>query len=377
MSALFYQDQVLLDKSIIHLNHAGVGPWLRATVDAITSFAIENANYSSLRFRQWEIRERQLRELCAALLNAPSSEDIAFLKNTSEGLSCVAFGYPWQPGDNVVFAQQEFPSNRVVWEALQNTHGVEPRRVDLLSAISPEQALIDAVDQHTRVIAVSAVQYADGLRMNLQAIARHCQSNDILLCVDAIQALGVVPVDVQSTGIDIAVADAHKWLLAPEGIAIFYISHKARDKIQPTQFGWHNLEHTGDFQTLDWQLSASARRYECGSLNNLGIQALLASLQCLVDVGINTVFEQVTSRIHAIAHQLDSERYSILSDLETSRSSGIITIKHRTADSMTLYSKLLQQGILCAMRNGGIRLSPHFYTPMNQIEHVTDLLNHY
>lgn len=372
----FSADQILLDQNLIHLNHAGVGPWLRCTVDAIREFAMDNAQYGTIHLKNWEATEHHLRKLSARLVNAASTDDIAFLKNTSEGLSMVAYGYTWQPGDNVVFAQQEFPSNRVVWESLASK-GVEARRVNLAASSTPENALIDAMDAHTRILAVSAVQYGNGLRMNLQTLAHHCRLHHCLLCVDAIQALGVLPLDVQQYNIDIAVADAHKWLLSPEGIAIFYISPSARQVIKPTQFGWHNLHNPGDYDTLDWQVAQTAKRYECGSLNNLGMQGLQASLATLLDIGIDTIHAQVGALVNRIISRIDTQRYEILTPLDPSRRAGIVTLHHRSQDNKEIFMDLLRHQILCAYRAGGIRLSPHFYTPSEQIDFVIEKLNRY
>ncbi len=147
-----------LSESIIHLNHAGVGPWPKRTVEVIKHFAEQNMFTGSRDCRNWAKVEQELRELCRWLINAESSEDIALVKNTSEGLSMVAYGIHWQPGDNVVTSQQEFPSNRIVWESLTERFGVTVRMANLYSAETPEQALIDLIDDNTRLLAVSSVQ---------------------------------------------------------------------------------------------------------------------------------------------------------------------------------------------------------------------------
>ncbi|MFQ5488814.1 MAG: aminotransferase class V-fold PLP-dependent enzyme, partial [Gammaproteobacteria bacterium] len=187
--------------SIIHLNHAGVAPWPERTAEAVRRFADENVRQGSLNYEAWLKTEVLLRKQAQQLLNAPSHNDIALLKNTSEGLSMVAYGLDWQRGDNIVISDAEFPSNRIVWESLQS-QGVEVRQAPLAAAQTPEDALFQQVDEHTRLISISSVQFASGLRMDLERIGDFCHRHHLLFCVDAIQSLGALPCDVQAIQAD-------------------------------------------------------------------------------------------------------------------------------------------------------------------------------
>ena len=209
-----------LDPDIVYLNHAAVAPWPRRTVEAVRRFADENAILGATRYPAWLEKEQALRGRLARLINAPSVDDIALLKNTSEALSLVAYGLPWEAGENVVGIAQEFPSNRLVWESLA-PRGVELRLLDLDGATDPEGELLALCDSRTRLVSISAVQYARGLRMDLERIGEHCRAHEILFCVDAIQQIGVLPFDVQAIRADFAAADGHKWMLGPEGLAVF------------------------------------------------------------------------------------------------------------------------------------------------------------
>ena len=189
-----------------YLNHAAVAPWpLRAT-QAVAAFAEQNSRSGARDYPQWLKTEQRLRERLQRLLNAPSSDDIALVKNTSEALSFVAFGLDWRDGDQVVISDQEFPSNRVVWEALKD-RGVAVIAVALDGA-DPELDLISACTARTRVLSVSAVQYASGLRLDLPRLGRLCNQKGVLLCVDAIQQIGALPFDVQECDCAFAMADA-------------------------------------------------------------------------------------------------------------------------------------------------------------------------
>lgn len=211
-----YHPEFPQEPGLIYLNHAAVAPWPARTAEAVRRFAEENLRVGALHYPRWLETERSLRESLRALLNAASTDDIALLKNTSEALSVVAHGLDWRPGDVVITARQEFPSNRVVWESLRE-QGVEVRLADLAEADTPEEALIALADERTRLLSISSVQYGTGLRMNLARLGRFCREHGILFCVDAIQSLGGLRMDVQAIQADFVMADGHKWMLGPEG----------------------------------------------------------------------------------------------------------------------------------------------------------------
>ena len=363
-----------LDPKLIHLNHAGVAPWPKCTSDAVNQFANENSHYSTKHISKWVKVEHQLRNLCQQLINAESSNDIALINSTSEGLSIVAYGIHWELNDNIVFAQQEFPSNRIVWQSLNARYGVEARCIDLYDGPTPEDALFKHVDQNTRLIAVSAVHYATGLRMNLEKICDYCQTNKIMLCVDAIQMLGVIPFDLNKTPADFVIADGHKWLLSPEGIGMFYCNPEIRDKLKLNQFGWHMLENANDFESLEWEPARNSRRFECGSLNNIGIHALHASLELIFKVGINNIYENISRKISYLFEKFKVNSIQILSNMDSERRSGIITVQRLDADNRLLFNSLIKANVLCAYRNSGIRFSPHFYTKLDDLDKSIDLI---
>ncbi|MCG6976462.1 MAG: aminotransferase class V-fold PLP-dependent enzyme [Acidiferrobacterales bacterium] len=344
-----------------YLNHAAVAPWPKRTAAAVHVFADECVNEGSSHFMDWLELENALRERLAAFTGASSANDIAFLKNTSEGLSVVAHGFPWQPGDNVVISDEEFPSNRIVWESLER-FGVEVRQVSLRSGKSPEDALLSSFDGKTRILAISAVQYVSGLRMDLERLGSECKKRDIAFCVDAIQALGAIKIDLQAMHIDFLAADAHKWLLGPEGIAVFYCSEKWRDRLALHQYGWHMIEHHFDFDTKVWEPAASARRFECGSNNMLGIQALSASLSLLEEIGMKEVENRVVANAESLVELIDSrDTLELITNPSPGRLAGIVTFKSKIVPTEVLHSVLTGSGVVCAMRGGGVRFSPHCY----------------
>ena len=363
------------DLALIHLNHAAVAPWPEVTKAAVQAFAAENAAQGSQHYLRWLQVEQALREQARDLLNAASAGEIALVKNTSEGLSFVAYGLAWQAGDNVVGIAQEFPSNRFVWQSLAS-QGVAFRQLDLSQATDdPETALFALCDANTRLISVSAVQYASGLRMDLARIGAFCRERGILLCVDAIQQLGAIPFDVQAVQADFVVADGHKWLLGAEGLGLFYVRQALQDRLQLTQFGWHMAAASGDYAAPDYQIAPDARRFECGSPNMLGIHALHASLGLLLEVGMDQVWTAIQTRTQYLLDGLQRlPDVEILTDLRPERRSGIVCFRLKTGDTDALFQRLTAAQVLCAPRGGGIRFSPHFYTPLAQLDAVLALI---
>ena len=356
-----------LNDSLSYLNHAAVAPWPLRTKLAVQQFAEENATQGSLRYLEWLKVEDDLRLKLAQLINAPSKDDIALLKNTSEALSIVAYGLSWQAGDNIVISDQEFPSNCIVWESLKSK-GVEVRQVDLASHESPEASLIAATDSNTRLLSISSVQYASGLRMKLEILGDHCKHHDILFCVDAIQSIGAVEFDVQAIQADFVMADGHKWMLGPEGLALFYCRPELYDQLSINQFGWHMIEHVGEFDRKEWQPASTARRFECGSPNMLSIHALHASISLLLEVGMANVEAEILKRSEAMFDAINTNNaLTLVSNQNPDRYAGIVSFRHENIPSQALYEHLYKEGIFCANRGNAIRYSPHFYTGMDKI----------
>lgn len=363
----FWNEEFPIDPDICYLNHAAVAPWPRRASEAICAFALENTTQGARDYPRWSRLELALRGQLQTLLNAPSKTDIALVKNTSEALSFVAAGLDWQAGDEVLTSDEEFPSNRIPWEALAS-QGVKLVAVNLKGA-DPEGSLIAAMNARTRLLTISSVQYASGLRMDLRQLGQACRERGILFCVDAIQSLGALPFDVQAVDCDFAMADGHKWLLGPEGLGVFYCRLEVRDQLKLTQYGWHMVEDMGNYDRLDWQPAGSARRFEAGSPNTLAQHALSASLELLLETGMENVWEALQERVDYLVEALLSRPgFKILSPTDPGRRSGIVTFAVEGIDQRQLFDSLKRQGVVCAQRGGGIRWSPHFYTPQASLD---------
>lgn len=356
-----------LSPDLLYLNHAAVAPWPNRTRDAVRAFADECATVGARDYPKWVETENRLREQCRQLIGARSVDDIALVKNTSEALSMVAQGFHWKSGDNVVISDQEFPSNRIVWEALRS-RGVRVRQVSLTADPSPETTLLAACDENTRVLAISSVQYASGLRVDLTRLGHGCHARGIAFCVDAIQGLGVTPHDVEAMHIDFLMADGHKWLLGPEGLGVFYCRDTWRDRLQLFEYGWHMVEDYLDFDRRDWAPARSARCFECGSQNMLGIHALSASLSLILEVGIPIIEREVLARSECLFEAISARNdLTLLTRPAPDRYAGIVTFSHRHQPAAALFAQLKSRGVVCALRGGGVRFSPHFYTDIQRL----------
>lgn len=366
-----------LTDELIYLNHAAVSPWPKRTSAAVAKFAEQNMVYGSYFYSEWLAKESELRTQLKILLNAPSEDDIALVKNTSEALSFVAYGLDWQPGDNIVSSNEEFPSNRLPWQSLEK-QGVEFRQADLRSAISPEDALFELVDSNTRLLTISSIQFASGLRLNLEKIGAFCKDHNILFCIDAIQSLGAVQFDVQAYQADFVMADGHKWMLGPKGLGVFYSTPEARDKLKLTQYGWHMMKDTYNYENKAWEIHPTARRFECGSPNMLGIHALSASLSLLLETGMSVVESLIIEKTKYLMDQIDrNEQLFLLSQQRNQLNSGIIIFKHKTVPNNVFYRYLQKNGVVCALRGGGIRLSPHFYHHNEELRKALSIIELY
>lgn len=357
-----------------YANHAAIAPWPRVTARAVADFAFENCDRGPEEYAQWLKRETELRKMLCIMLNADGADDIALLKNTTEGAATVANGIEWRSGDNVVIPLDEFPSNRLPWLALKD-RGVVVREVDIRCTEEPEQALLAAMDDRTRLLAVSAVQWTDGLRLQLEILGDACRHGNVLFFVDAIQQLGALEMDVQACHIDFLAADGHKWMLAPEGIAVFYCRRALRRRLKLVQHGWRMVDQPYQFNRADWKPSQAASRFEAGSPNTLGQTALHASLQLLLRIGMKNVESAVRENSMTLSESLSAfPSLELVRPYDQIRGSGIISFRLPGQDLNDSFQALRQKRLVCALRGDAIRLSPHFYQAGKPLDDILNVI---
>jgi cysteine desulfurase/selenocysteine lyase len=363
-----YRDQFPVTERLIYLNHAAVAPLPRASAEAMQWLAQDALDYGSLHYDQWLDTYERLRVAAARLIGAERSE-IAIVKNTSEGIATVAMGLNWHPGDRVVAFREEFPSNYYPWLRLEEHRA----SVDWLSVTDPLD-VIDRACQGAKLLAISFVQYLSGLRADLNTIGEICRRHNCFFLVDAIQGLGAFPLNVQAAHIDALAADGHKWMLGPEGCGILYVRKSRQDSVFPMEFGWTNVAGYHDYSSRDMTLRPDAGRYECGTLNTIGCYGLRASLEFLLEVGIERIAPAVQALTDQLAEGAVRKGYQLLGDRTPENGAGIVALHKPGMDSRQVVHELKERGIIAAPRQGWVRFSPHFYISPDDIERVVETL---
>lgn len=356
----------------LYLNHAAVSPISRRVCTAIEALVRDHNEHAAMHTREWEARHAEVRGLAAQLINA-GPEEIAFVKNTSEGLSMAANGIDWREGENVVITDVEFPANVYPWLNLKG-RGVDVRFVAERNGRIGADDIRAAVDARTRAVSISLVEYGNGFRNDIATIGALCRERGILFIVDGIQALGALRFDLAETPVDILTADAHKWLMGPEGIGLFYCSRQVMDRISLYEVGWHTVAHAEDYATYDFTLAPDARRFECGTLNTVGIYGLGAALELILEVGIDVIQSRLRVLTDGLIEGLRSKGYRILSPRGDGEWSGIVTFASERYPVPDLHKTLRSQNIITARRGGGVRVSPHYYNTEDELRRVVEAL---
>jgi len=357
---------------VAYFDHAAVAPLPAPTRDSLRSWLNQAADEGDLAWGQWSRRIETVRQTAAQLIHAEPAE-IALVPNTTSGIGLVAEGLPWQSGDNVITLDNEFPSNQYPWMNLA-TRGVELRRVPAPRGVVDLNRLESACDQRTRIVTLSWVGYATGWRIDPTQVAELCRRRGCLFFLDAIQGLGVFPLDVRTSGIDFLAADGHKWLLGPEGAGILFIRHEHLAQLRPMMVGWNSVVQGNDYSRVELNLRDTAARYEGGSQNMIGFHGLGASLDLLTSLGAgphaSPIAEQVLALTDFAAGELAALGATLLAPRSGEHRSGIVTFSFAGRDPQVIRRRLETAGIVVRCRGGGVRLSPHGYNTREEIERM-------
>lgn len=359
-----------------YLDNAAVAPLPTPAAEAIGRWADQAVHEGDTVWPAWSQGLETVRATVAGILDADPAE-IALVSNTTSGISLVAEGFPWREGDNLVVAGNEFPSNLYPWLNLA-PRGVETRRVSADGVALPEERLIEACDSRTRLISVSWVGYATGWRIDVDRLVHAAHQRGVLVCLDAIQGLGVFPLDVRATEVDFMAADGHKWLMGPEGAGILYLRREHLDLLRPFGVGWNSVKHAHDFSRIALDLRDTAARYEGGSQNMCGLLGLGASLQMLAGLGLGPEQSPIADRVLEITDyacdRLSAIGATIKSLRDGERRSGIIAFDLPGRDLPSTRRRCLEAGIVLSYRGGWLRISPHAYANEADIERLVEVL---
>ena len=357
-------------EELVYLNHAGVAPISTRVAKALERYTQESLHKGAFDYSRSFDREIERVRSCAASLLGGRREEIAFVKNTTEGLGIVAAGMDWQEGDKIATCDLEYPSNVYPWWHLRH-QGVETVMLPTDRGRLPLESVEEGLrDPQVRLLSLSSVEFGSGARNDLAAIGEICREQGVLFCVDAIQSLGCLPLDVESCGIDFLSADGHKWLLSVEGCGIFYCARRSLDLLTPRVVGWRSVSDNLDFDSYHMDLQPGAGRFEEGTPNTPGIFALGAALDLLFEIGIDEIEQRVLHLTDELVQGLVDGGAELLSPRDEGQASGIVAFRVRDEAPVATVKRLHQAGISAAARRGMVRASPHFYNDSEDLQRL-------
>ncbi len=364
-----FRRQMPIAERFAYFDHAAVAPLSRPAQEAVARWAQQAAHEGDTVWPRWAKRVEECRKLAAQMLAADPAE-VALVHSTSEGIGLVAEGYPWREGDNVVTLDNEFPSNQYPWLNLAS-RGVETRRVPAEQGGRVDLAKLDAaIDSRSRILSVSWVGYVSGWRADLDELVALAKRRGVLLFVDAIQGLGVFPLDVRQTPIDFLAADGHKWMLGPEGAGIFYLRREHLDLLRPIGVGWHSVAHASDYSRIELNYKPTAARYEGGTQNMVGFLGLAESLELLVHYGQRAIGERILALTDALCERLAEAGAKLYTLRDGAHRSGIVSCELPGRDALEIKQQLLRAGVVASARGGKLRLATHCYNNEADIERL-------
>lgn len=370
------QREFPVTKDKIFLGHAGVCPLPRRVADAVSEYAREASTGDQEKFVFPNILDDG-RKIATRLLNC-QPEEVAFVGPTSLALSLVASGLKFRRNDNILIYFDDYPSNVYPWMALAE-QGVEVRLMNIrnLGAIRAMDVM-GQVDENTRLVALASCHFISGYRIDIPRIGKYLRDRKILFCVDGIQTLGAFPTTVEY--VDMLAADAHKWLLGPCGAGLLYVRLEVQEKINPAIYGWHNVSCPDFIAQEHIEMRKDARKYEAGTHNLTGIVGLMASMELVLEVGIENISAELLRKRSWLVPAIQAKGYTVLNaDGPAESLSGIVSFYQSGKDMAALNEKLAAANIVASLRTDRrkqhyIRLSPHFYNSDAELQKVIDLL---
>jgi cysteine desulfurase/selenocysteine lyase len=361
-------------RQFAYLNSAAVSPLPTPAVEAVNKQLTDVSNFGASHYLDWVETKNRARALLAGMLNV-RPEQIAFTRNTSDGFAAIASGITWHKGDNIVSFEREFPANFYPWRRIRDRYDVELRlcperdgRIDL-------DEFVALIDSNTRVVTISSVQYGSGYRADLERIGRAARAVDALFCVDIIQGLGAHGYDLPAQFVDAASGASHKWLCAPEGCGLMYISDRAREIIEPILTGWISVQTPWDFDDREQPFKPNALAWESGTGASSLFYGLEQSLKLLTETGLTNIDKYLDGLTEEMCDGLAGKDYDIVSSREPGERSAIVCIKHRNGlDCNEIATRLEEQNVIVSPRGDRVRIAPHFYNDRSDIERLIDAL---
>lgn len=360
-----------LKNGTIYFNHASTGPFSTLVTSRLNDLLKEKSEHKIDDYESFLKVVDDTKKQLSSMLNC-DADRIAFLDNTTNGINVLANSIDWKKGDRIVLNDVEFPANVYPFLNLKR-FGVEIDFVKSENGIVTAEQIIDAIKPNTKLISVSFVQFLSGYKIDLEKIGNHCKANNIIFCVDAIQGIGALQMDVKKCKIDFLSSGTQKWLLGMQGLAFIYVDEKLQQKMIPANIGWLSVNNSWNLLDYKLNLKSSANVFQVGTLNTFGIYAFNTSLNLFQDFGYENVETEVLSNSKYFISKLNQIGIKcLLSNCLDSELSGIVTIKIDNAEKV--FNHLLEKNIICSIREGLIRFSSHFYNTSQEIDRVVDEL---
>ena len=359
--------------SRVYLNNAAIAPASTVVIAAMNRFLADVRDHGDGHYLDWcRHADEVVKAKIARLIGANRSE-IAFVKNTTEGVLLVANGLEWRAGDNVLVPDIEYPSNVYCWMNLR-PRGIEIRWIPNREGRILVEDIAARIDQRTRLVTLSAVQFSNGFRQDLLRTADLCQSRRVLLNLDAIQHVGALHLDVADCPIDFLSAGAHKWLLGPIGTGFFYCRQTALEQLRPHNIGYHSVAKDADH--LDYALSfrPDAGRFEEALVNFPGVWGLEAAVDLIAEVGTPRIERHLLELTASLVEGLLARGYIVLSSRREGERSGVVSFRHRTRSSEEIHQRLQAARIDIALCLGALRASPGIYNDEADVQALLEAL---
>ncbi|MFN0278559.1 MAG: aminotransferase class V-fold PLP-dependent enzyme [Pyrinomonadaceae bacterium] len=357
-----------------YLNSAAVSPMPTVAIEAINSQLADVSANGSVNYQDWIDTKTRARSLIAEMLHV-RADQIAFLRNTSDGFASVANGLSWAAGDNIVSFEREFPANFYAWRRIRDEFGVELRLCPERNGRIDLEEFISLIDSNTKVVTISSVQYASGYNADLERIGRRARDVDALFCVDIIQGFGALQYDLPTQLVDAACGASHKWLCAPEGCGIIYLSDRARERVKPTLVGWISVETPWNFEDREQPFKQTALAWESGTGTSSLFYGLEQSLKLLHETGADIIERHLNELSDQLCDSLSEKNYEIVSSRTPGEKSQIVCIKHRgVLSSNQIADQLAKEKIIVSPRSDRLRIAPHFYNNAEDIERLINAL---
>jgi selenocysteine lyase/cysteine desulfurase len=357
-----------------YLNSAAVAPMPKIAAEAVYRQLTDVSENGSSHYADWIAVKQNVRTLVAEMLNV-KAEQVAFMRNTSDGFASIANGMKWQKGDNIVTFAKEFPANFYAWRRIRDCFSVELRLCPERDGRIDVDEFIGLIDENTRLVSISAVQFASGFRADLEKIGAAARKVDALFAVDIIQGFGALAFDLPAQSVDIAAGASHKWLCAPEGCGILYLSERARERVEPTLVGWISVDEAWNFDDYEQQFKPNALAWETGTSGISLFYGLEQSLRLLNETGAENIEKYLENLTDYLCELLAAKNYEIVSSRAPKEKSQIVCVRHRgDLTSLEIAKRLETEKIIVSPRGDRVRIAPHFFNNKKDIEHLIEML---